>query len=238
MGKLLGSLSAAAGILLWYYGGTRGVTSLVNLGIGAIILGIVLSTVTPRGYVDREALTLGCEDLCNFVENLRESLGLRGTPVVVPPFENLPRGGIFLPESEDFSLRLGKFDEKAVFVTGSRDESGLLISPPPGWGIIEYALDNVGELQDTGVGYAASAVSSVLGALGLGSGEAFEDEGRIEVYAKPLCDCPYYADPVVSAMLMGVAMGRNEVLAVKSAEKVKDYWKVVLEPMGGVKRWL
>jgi len=238
MGKLLGGLSAAAGILLWYYGGTRGLIPLVNLGIGAIILGMVLSTVSPRGYVDREALELSCNGFCAFLGNLGEGLKLRGRPVIMPPFDNLPRGGIFLPESEEFSPRLGKLDEKSPLVAGSRNESGLLISPPPGWGIIEYARNNVGELQDTGVGYASSAVSSVLGSLGLGSGEAFEGEGEIEVYAKPICEGPFYADPVVSAMLLGVAMGKNEILAVKSAEKVKDHWKIVLEPLGGVKRWL
>ena len=238
MGKLIGGLSAAAGILLWYYGGTRGLSSLVNLGIGAIILGMVLSTLSPRGYVDREALTLSCSGFPHFLDNLKEELGLRDGAVIIPPFENLPRGGIFLPESEEFSLRLGKLDEKSPLVTGSGDESGLLISPPPGWGIIEYTLENVGEIRDTGVGYASSAVSSVLSALGLGSGEAFEEGDKIEVYAEPICDGPFYADPVASAMLIGVAMGKNEVLAVKSAERVKGYWRIVLEPLGGVKRWL
>ncbi len=94
---------------------------------------------------------------------------------------------------------LGKLDGNTVFLAGTEDESGVLIGPPPGrGGIIDYTLENVGELSGgTGIGYAASAVSSVLSALGLGSAEVFEKEdGEIEVFAKPpLCGGPAYADP-------------------------------------------
>ncbi|ASJ08355.1 hypothetical protein A3L11_03550 [Thermococcus siculi] len=239
MGRLWGGILAVAGIGLWYYGGTEGSVSLVNLGIGAIILGLVLAAMPSRGYVDRETLPMTCGSFCDFIGNMKEELDLEGSPVVVPPYENLPKGGIFLPKAKNFSLRLGKFGEGTVFITGTEEESGILVSPPPGWKIIEYTTENVGELSGTGIGYASSAVSSVLSALGIGSGEAFErEDGRIEVFVKPLCNGPFYADPVVSALLVGVAMGMSQVLKIESSERANDHVKLVLEPLGGVEKWL
>ncbi|NJE85996.1 hypothetical protein E3E23_09195 [Thermococcus sp. CX2] len=239
MGRILGSILLAAGIVLWYYGGASGITFLVNLGIGAIILGLVVAALPSRGQVDREALFLTCESSCEFFKKFRKDLELKGDPVVIPPYENLPKGGIFLPKSENFSLSLGKFDEKTVFVTGTEEESGILISPPAGWALVEYFEDNAGELSGTGLGYASSAVSSGLSALGLGSAEVFETEdGKIGVFIRPLCAGPVYADPVCSAVLLGVAMGTGEVLRVESAEKVKDHVRITLERLGGIERWL
>lgn len=239
MGRILGSILLAAGIVLWYHGGVSGRTSLVNLGIGAIILGLVIAAMPSRGHVDREALFLTCEPSCEFVEKLRNDLELRGKPLIIPPYENLPKGGIFFPKSGTVSLSLGKFDEGTVFVTGTEEESGVLISPPAGWALVNYIEENVGGLSGTGLGYASSAVSSGLSALGLGSAEAFErEDGTIEVFVKPLCDGPVYADPVASAVLLGIAAGMEELLRIESVENVKDYVKVTLKRLGGIERWL
>lgn len=239
MGRLWGAVLAVAGIVLWYYGGTQGIVSMVNLGIGAIILGLVLAAMPSRGHVDREVLLMACRDFCSFVESMRRELELDGPPVVIPPYENLPRGGLFLPKEKNFSLHLGRIVAGEVFMTGTEEESGLLVSPVPGWGFIEYTLENVGEISETGVGYASSAVSSVLSALGISSAESFERvDGKIEVFVKPLCEGPFYADPAVSAMLLGIAAGKGEVLMVESFERNNDHVKLVLEPLGGIGKWL
>ncbi|WP_297498789.1 hypothetical protein [Thermococcus sp.] len=239
MGRLWGSFLVIIGTGLWYYGGARGSVALVNLGIGTIILGIVLMGLPSRGYVSKEALLLSCRDPCGFIEDLKRDLELEGPPVVIPPYENLPKGGLFFPKAEGFSLRLGKFIEGSIFVTGTEVESGILLSPPPGWAIVEYTIENSDGLSGTGVGYASSAISSTLSALGIGSGEAFErEDGKVEVFVRPLCRGSPYGDPAVSAMLLGIAMGKGEVLEVESLEKVKDYVKLVLEPLGGVEKWL
>ncbi|NJE03862.1 hypothetical protein [Thermococcus sp. MV11] len=239
MGRLAGSVLTITGIVLWYYGGTSGSTGVVNLGLGAIVLGLVLAALPLGDRVDKEALLLAVEPSCAFLENLRRGLNLTGPPVVIPPYENLPSGGVFLPSTDDFRLPLGRLDGESVFVTGPEAESGLLVSPPPGWGILEYTVENVGELSGTGVGYASSAVSSVLSALGLGSAEAFErEDGTIEVFAKPLCDGSVHADPAVSAVLLGIAIGTGELLRIRSVERKNEHVKVTLERLGGIEKWL
>lgn len=239
MGRLLGGVLTAAGVILWYYGGTSGTTTLVNLGIGTIILGLVAAVLPLGGQVGREVLPLTCGPSCDFFETLRRDLELEGNPVIVPPYENLLKGAVFLPKSSDFSPHLGRFGEGTVFVAGSERESGVLISPPAGWGIVEYTIENVGELAGTGLGYASSAVSSVLSALGIGSAEVFEKEdGRIEVFVRPMCDGPVYADPVSSAVLLAVAMGTGELLKVSSVERGSEHVKIVLERLGGIEKWL
>ena len=227
------------GIGMWYYGGTSGEVHLVNLGIAAIILGLAITALPLRGHVDREAIFLSCTPLCRFIGSLSSDLGLEGSPVVIPPYENLPMGGIFLPKFKDFDIPLGKFDEKTIFLDGSGRESGVLLAPPPGSGIVEYTIENVGNLKGSGIGYASSAVSSVLSALGLGSAEVFEkEEGTIEVFVRPLCDGPWYADPVVSAVLLGIAMGSEELIRIESLEEKNGHVRLIVRRLGGVEKWL
>jgi len=237
MGRLWGSVLIITGAVLWYYGGNVGSTGTVNLGIGAMVLGLVLAALPQRGHLDREAFEISCAGFPELIENAVRDARLKGPPVVIPPYENLPHGGIFLPESENAIVSLGRVSEGTVFITGGKDESGILLTPPPGSEIIGYTIENVGELRETGVGYASSAVSSVLSALGLGSAEAFEEGERIELFVKPACRKSLF-DPAVAAMLLGIAMGKNELLKVASIENVREYIKLTLEPIGGVEKWL
>ncbi|NJE05683.1 hypothetical protein E3E36_05905 [Thermococcus sp. M36] len=237
MGKLIGGGLIILGIGLWYYGGSSGSTSMVSLGLGAIILGLVLSAFPFRGYVARDALPLLTGSLCEFVEESVRGLELEGVPVVIPPYDNLPRGGVFIPKSGRFSLSLGMLHEGDVFVLAGG--GGLLISPAPGWEVVEYTVRNSGDIRGTGVGYASSAVSSTLSALGLGSAQAFDEGGgRISVFVRPLCGGSVYSDPVVVAVLLGIAMGENQLLEVESSEVVGEYVRITLRKIGGVEEWL
>ena len=235
MGRLSGGLMVLVGMGLWYYGGTSGNSVFVNLGMGSIILGLVLA-VLPSG-VDRGSLFITCESFCSFLKNIEDELGLNGKAVIVPPNENLPRGGLFLTKSPEFSISLGRFREGEVFVVGTDRESGVLVSPPPGWNIVEYVIDNVGDLRATGLGYASSAVSSAISALGIGSAEVFEKEGELEVFVKPVCTNPH-ADPVLMAVLLGVAMGIEELLLIDSVDAEGDHFRARVKRMGGVEEWL
>ncbi|WP_456365955.1 hypothetical protein [Thermococcus sp.] len=234
MGKYAGAALAVIGIILWYYGGTSGSAQVVNLGIGTIILAIVFASFPLGGYVSRNALSMSVHSPCVFIVKAVRDLGLSEKPIVIPPYDNLSQGGLFFPGKDGSVPNLGLLDGESVFVA-----NGLLISPPPGRDVVEYAIENSGELSGAGVGYASSAISSALSALGIGSGEAFESEdGRIEVFVRPLCGESPQADPAVSAMLLGIAIGKGEVLRVESLEMSRGHVKAVVEPLGGVERWL
>jgi len=234
MGKYVGAVLAVAGIVLWYYGGSSGSAQVVNLGIGTVILAIVAASFPLRGYISREALSTSLHPPCVFIAKAVRDLGLSEKPIVIPPYENLPHGALFFPGKEGSVPNLGLLDGDSVFVGG-----GLLVSPPPGWGVVEYAIENSGELSGAGVGYASSSISSALSTLGLGSGEAFESEdGRIEVFIRPICGEAPQADPAVSAMLLGIAIGTKEIIRVEFLEMSKGHVKLVVKPLGGVERWL
>ncbi len=234
MGRISGGVLIGLGLLLWYVGGRSGGTAFVNLGIGSILLGLVLLPMPGRGHVGRDALELTLKPNCAFLSNLVEDLGLRGKPVFIPPCENLPGGGLFIPASDDFSIPLGKLGGGTVLVAGPRSETGLLVSPAPGSDLLDYVDE---DLTGKGVPYAASAVSSALSALGLGRAEVFEEEGRIDVFVRPICRSPY-ADPVTSAVLMALAVGSGELLSVEDVRKERGYLKVTVKRLGGVERWL
>ncbi|NJF25143.1 hypothetical protein E3E29_05660 [Thermococcus sp. Bubb.Bath] len=205
---------------------------MVNLGIGAIILGIVAFSLPGWRCMPAEAGNVLTSGTCGLFKNLAEDLELSGKAFAIPPYENLPRGGIFIPVSKNGRPNLGRlFEGRVVF---SEPEPGLLLSPVPGQGI----LDEMEDVSGAGIGYAASAFSGVLGRLGLPEVKVFEDGENIEAYVETECPDFPYADPVVSALLVALAAGAGEVLVVEDTGTVKGYLKLVLRKAGGVEKWL
>ncbi len=234
MGRLSGALLTALGIALWYYGGSSGSQSIVNLGIGSIILGIVAFSLPGWRCMPLGARTILTRGTCAFFKNLVEDLELKGRVFAVPPYENLPWGGIFIPFSEKGKPNLGRLSEGRVLV--SEPEPGVLIYPIPGQGL----LDELGlnEVSGMGADYASSALSGVLGRLGLPGVKVFEEESTIEAYVSTDCGEFPYADPVVSALLVALAASVGEVLTVENLEYVRGYLKLTLRKAGGVEKWL
>ncbi|WP_456395678.1 hypothetical protein [Thermococcus sp.] len=240
MSRTVGAALIGIGIILWYHGGTSSNATFINLGIGSIILGLVVAAFPARGYVSREALELSCRDMAEFFEKIVDDLELEGNPVYIPPYENLPQGGVFIPKMKDFRLSLGRLDEGDVFVTGSERETGILISPPPGYELLRYFEENYGELSGTDVGYASSVISGGLGAFGIGSAEVFEEEGSIEVYIKPLLPGirRVWGDPVSSAVLLGIAMAKGGLISVEDVREANGYLRLKVRMLGSVEEWL
>ncbi len=236
MGTKAGVTAIILGAILWYYGGTKNVSQLVNLGIAAIILGIVLTTL--RGTDPKRIEKMSCEPISEFIENLRKEMKLNGNPLIIPPYQNLPRGGIFIPASKNPSIKLGLMDENLPIVKGSQRESGLLITPPPGWGILAYLEKNSGSLEKTGAGYAASVASSGLSSLGLGKVAVFEDEKKLEIYAEPLHEGPVYSDPVCAVTLLAIAKGTGSVLSIEETEKEGKRVKMIVRTIGKIEELL
>ncbi len=231
MGKVSGVTLTALGTILWYAGGSLGNQAMVNLGVGAIILGIVAFSLPGWKCLPSETRDVLSASPCAFFSNLASDLELRGKAFIVPPYENLPHGGIFIPVSPKGSPNLGRLLEGRVLY--SEPEPGLLLSPVPGWKLIDGL-----ELLGAGVGYASSAVSGILDRLGLPDVKAFEDGDTVEVYVKTRCSDFPYADPVLSAVLVALAAGADEVLTVEDIGEVKGYLKLLLRKAGGVERWL
>jgi len=102
----------------------------------------------------------------------------------------------------------------------------------------EFSLDEMEDVSGAGVGYAASALSGVLGRLGLQGIKVFEEGETIEAYVPVDCTDLPYADPVVSALLVALADGAGEVLVVEETGEVKGHLKLTLKKAGGVERWL
>ncbi|WP_461866753.1 hypothetical protein [Thermococcus sp.] len=240
MSRTVGAALIGIGIILWYHGGTSSNSTLINLGIGSIILGLVIAAFPARGYVSKDVLELSCSDMGRFFEKIVEDLELEGNPIYIPPYENLPQGGVFIPKVKEFRLSLGRLDERDVFVTGSGRETGILISPPPGYELLRYFEENYGEIKNTDVGYASSVVSGGLSALGIGSAEIFEEEGFIEVYIRPLLpkSRKVWSDPVSSAVLLGVARAKDGVISVEEVQKVNEYLRLKVRVLGSVEEWL
>ncbi len=240
MSRTVGAALIGVGIILWYYGGTSSNTTFINLGIGSIILGLVVAAFPARGYVSKEALELSCSDMSGFFEKIVENLELGGNPVFIPPYENLPQGGVFIPKVKDFRLSLGRFDEGDVFVTGSERETGVLISPAPGYALLRYFEENYGEIRNTDVAYASSVISGGLSALGIGSAEVFEEDDTMEAYIKPLLSKvdSVWSDPISSAVLLGVAMATGELISVEEVQRVNNYLRLKIRKLGSVEEWL
>jgi len=247
MGKKAGVAAIILGVALWYYGGTSNGTKFVNLGIASIILGLVITTL--RGMDVREIERLTHAHVPEFIDNLRRNMKLTGDPILIPPYPNLPRGGVFLPKSKNPSIKLGMLSENELIVKGSSRESGLLLSPPPGWELLKYFEEHSGSVEGSGASYAASVASSGLSALGLGKVAVFEsDDGELEIYAEPLIDGPVYTDPVCSATLLAIARGLNSVISIEESKvadgKGKKVWsknrkvKIKVRKLGTVKELL
>ncbi|ASJ01755.1 hypothetical protein A3K92_09295 [Thermococcus gorgonarius] len=205
--------------------------AVVNLGIGSIILGIVAFSLPGWRCLPLDTRGVLSSSSCAFFSSLASDVGLKGKAFVIPPYENLPHGGIFIPVSSKGKPNLGRLFEGRVLY--SEPEPGLLLSPVPGWRLTED-LDILG----SGVGYASSAVSGVLDRLGLPGPKVFEEGENIEVYVEISCREFPYADPVLSAVLVALAAGAGEVLTVEDIGEVKGYLKLLLKRAGGVEKWL
>ncbi|WP_029551042.1 hypothetical protein [Thermococcus zilligii] len=231
MGRLSGGILTALGTVLWYLGGSLSNQAMVNLGIGSLIIGIVAFSLPGWKCHPLETGDVLSSSSCAFFSNLASDVGLKGKVFVIPPYENLPHGGIFIPVSPRGKPNLGRLFEGRVLY--SEPEPGLLLSPVPGWRLIE-GLDILG----SGVGYASSAVSGVLDRFGLPGPKVFEEGENVEVYVKSPCREFPHADAVLSAVLVALAAGAGEVLTVEEIGEVKGYLRLLLKRAGGVEKWL
>ncbi|MFA4647663.1 hypothetical protein P8X24_10545 [Pyrococcus kukulkanii] len=223
-------------------------TDTLNIGLAALIIGAVVLAFKSEEYVRRDTLDLVVTSVQESLKKMINDLGLEGNAVYIPPYENLPEGGIFIPLVQDYRIDLGKLSEDSVFLTevSSEREMGLLIKPPGGKIVEKFEEHLEGEI--TSVSEVESVSTAVLRFLELAESIHIEDAGdTFYVYVKPrnmeFCkrqvkNCNQVACPICSSVLLGLAKGSGQLLESERFEIVGERVRITVKKLGGISEWM
>lgn len=243
---IAGGILIAAGVGLALQGAVGSNQSMINAGIGGVFLGIVVLTFSTSEYIKYDSFKAVSDSYAEALKRLVGSLQLESRAVYIPPYENLPEGGIFLPLHREFDIDLARLDENAMFLTdvGREKEIGLLL-PPLGRGLMGM-YEGYSELDFKYAELVAvgSASSSVLASLGLAKSVTIEESGgRVEVSLDGArvdnCseDCEQSPCPVCSSVLLSIAKSQQELIAVESFGFERGV-EISAVKIGGIDRWM
>ncbi|HIH72428.1 MAG: Uncharacterized protein XD43_0726 [Thermococcales archaeon 44_46] len=248
--KIASALLAGIGAFLLIYGAISSNQTQINLGFAGLFLGFVVFTFKSKDYVKREALD---NLILPYIETLRRmvrDLGLEGNALYIPPYENMPEGGNFIPLHEDFDLDLGRMDEETVFLTNVANERqmGLLIRPTGVDLVKKFEEYSESSLDGSGPSTVESVASSVLRAFDLAKGVHIEEnEKEFRIIVKPtnmeICrasieSCNQTACPVCSSVLLALAKGTGEVLESENFTITEYGIEIKAKKLGGVREWM
>ncbi|XRO75824.1 hypothetical protein ACO3TA_02905 [Methanocaldococcus sp. 28A] len=242
----------ALGIFLIYWGINYETITFINLGFAGIFIGILILAFIPSNLISYETYECTINPYLSFFENFINNLHLEGKAIYIPPYENLPKGGTFIPTNEDFEINLGNFDDEIVFLTnvGRGKEMGLLISPPLGYNLVkkfeEYADI---ELNNADLSLAVSIASSVLNTLELVDGVDFKEEGDkivllIENVKLKYCHdvdckvCEKVGCPICSSILFAITKSQNQLILIDKFEKTENFIKIITKKLGKIDDFL
>ncbi|AMM53292.1 hypothetical protein [Pyrococcus kukulkanii] len=223
-------------------------TDTLNIGLAALIIGAVVLAFKSEEYVRRDTLDLVVTSVQESLEKMVKDLGLEGNAVYLPPYENLPEGGVFIPLVKDYRIDLGKLSEDSVFLTevSSEREMGLLIRPPGGKIVEKFEEHLEGEI--TSVPEVESVSTAVLKFLELAESVYIEDAGNtFYVYVKPrniefckrrIKNCNQVACPICSSILLGLAKGSGQLLESEKFEIDGERVKITVKKLGGISEWM
>lgn len=250
MERVAGASLAVIGAFLLIYGAINSNQSQINLGFAGLFLSFVVFTFKSKEYVKREALDNLIFPYVGLLKNMVDDLGLEGNALYIPPYENMPEGGTFIPLHKNFDLDLGRMDEETVFLTNVANERqmGLLIRPTGVDLVKKFEEHFEGSLEGGGYNTVESVSSSVLRAFDLARGVHIdENEEGFRVVVKPtnmeICrasidSCNQVACPVCSSILLALAKGTNEVIESESFT-IADYGiEIKARKIGGVREWM
>ena len=129
--NIAGAILIVIGSILTFKGAIETNQSLINAGIGGVFLGVVVLTFSTSDYVKYDAFKAVVLPYFELVKNMIDSLDLKSKAVYIPPYSNLPDGGVFIPLHKDFDIDLAKLDKNTMFIVdvGREKEMGLLITP-------------------------------------------------------------------------------------------------------------
>lgn len=235
-----------AGLALALYGFFNVEAKLTNLGIAGMFLGLVVLTLKSSDYVKRESVITVMEPYRSVFSNFVENLHLDGNAVFIPPYENLPRGGLFVPLHEEFELDLARLDEETVFLTDTPNDRamGLFLGPFGDSLVKKFEEHFEGSLDGAGVDAVESVAGSVLRYLELAEKVYVEErKGKFKVSVRPTFECsPSNCEkipcPVCASVLLALAKGTGQILNVESLERKERDVEVVLKRLGGAEEWM
>ena len=218
--------------------------SYINLGIAGLFLSAVVLILKSSKYVKKDAVDVMLNSYKGFLKNLLSNLKLEGKAVYIPPYENLPKGGVFVPLYEEFDLDPARLDENTFFLTDvpSERSMGVLITSL-GADLLEKYEEHL-EAPITSVPEVESSAGSVLKALGLAKRVYIEEnDENIRVIVSPEISCsPEECEkvqcPICASILLGLAKATDNLIGVESLEK-KDYGiEIKAKKLGGVREWM
>ncbi|MBO8183029.1 MAG: hypothetical protein H0Z28_09595 [Archaeoglobus sp.] len=242
---LAGILLILLGSIFTFKGAIDANQNLINAGIGGVFLGIVVLSFSSVDHVKYDAFKAVVEPYADLVTSFATSLELKEKSVYIPPYGNLPKGGVFVPLHDDFEIDLARFDENTVFITdvGREKEMGLLLIPL-GKELMEM-YENYSEMdfESAGIGVVDTA-SSVLRTLGLvKSVEVEENEGALKIRlhgVRQSCSfvCKQIACPICSSVLLSIAKALQELVLVEDLQYKNGIVEISARKIGGIKRWM
>ena len=243
---IVGTILILIGFMIAFKGVIDGNQSMINAGIGGLFLGVIVFTFSTSEYIKYDAfrsIVLPYVELCR---KLVDALDLKSKAIYIPPYTNLPKGGVFIPLHEDFNLDLARFDEGTMFVTdvGREKEMGLLLVS-----LGSHLMDlyeRYSEMDFTNAGLNAVENSSyVLRSLGLANYVRIEERnGKIHVYIDGVrmdtCSkvCEQVACPVCSSILLSIAKSLQELILVEEFKIEDGSVEISARRIGGVNKWM
>ena len=243
---IAGGVLIAAGAGLAFKGAVSGNQSMINAGIGGVFLGVVVLTFSTSDYIKYDAFKAVALPYREVLKKLVGALEIENRAVYIPPYDNLPEGGIFLPLHREFDIDLAKLDRETLFLTdvGREKEMGLLL-PSLGRELMEM-YEGYSEVDFSSAGLVAveNASSSVLRSLGLAKSVTIEERGdRVKVFVGGIraetCSriCEQTPCPICGSILLSITKAEKELIAVESF-RFEDGVEISAVKMGGIDRWM
>lgn len=243
---IAGAVLIAIGAALMFRGAMDGNQSMVNAGIGGVFLGVVVFTFSTSDYIKYDAFKAVVFPYTELSRNLVNVLEFKSVAVYIPPYSNLPDGGVFIPLHEDFDLDLAKLDRNTMFITdvGREKEMGLLLTPLGKELMKMYESYSETDFTNAGLHVIENA-SAVLRSLGLAKSVMVEESGdKIRVYVESVrinaCSktCEQIACPICSSILLSIAKSLQELILVEKFKVENGFIEISAKRIGGIDKWM
>ncbi|ABR55997.1 hypothetical protein Maeo_0411 [Methanococcus aeolicus Nankai-3] len=127
---------------------------------------MILSFV-PSNLIDIKLYDDSIHYYGEFFKKFIQNNNLNGNAIYIPPYTNLPNGGVFILNEEHFKIHLGNFDEETYKIT-SGNHSGILITPFPYYKFIKSIEEfSNTSFKNSDLNTTISILSSTLKSQGL-----------------------------------------------------------------------